>query len=74
MVSLSAASEARYLSLLNGKAENQSNMLKKLPHLLDELYGANRNGRPTLQSNTQLIKEANFILQKLENSQHNPGK
>jgi hypothetical protein len=40
-------------------------MMKKLPHLIDGLYGGNGSARPKSSSNCQLIKEASFILDRL---------
>jgi hypothetical protein len=52
MASLSPTSENRYLSLLNSKGHDEYSMLQKLPHLIDELYGGSRNGRPQPNSNS----------------------
>ena len=41
-------------------------MIKKLPKLIDELYGGDSKSRPNTTSNFQLMKEANFIIQRLE--------
>lgn len=46
-------------------------MVEKLPHLMDELYGSGK-ARPVTNSNTQMLKEANFILQKLESIHDQP--
>ena len=63
--SISPKSDARLNSMLQSKEQDDRRMHDKLPQLMDELYGRPQ-ARPVTNSNTQMLREANFILQKME--------